>query len=169
MEQDTSQDERRSTFRFRAGALDVEASGPEGFTTKVFDEFKAVLLQRIESLSAEGVAGAQEETAGVGAGADAERSLGEFYRACAPSTEHARVTVFAYYRKRYQGVNTINQSVAEQMYNEVGEKLPKKVRNAFSDAARRERGWLKRVGKGTYEITGAGENMMRTTYAAAVG
>lgn len=167
MEQDTSQDERRSTFRFRAGALDVEASGPESFTTKVFEEFKSVLVERIESLPAEAMTGPQEEPGGAPAGAGAKPSLRDFYTACGLSAEHARVTAFAYYRKHHEGVDSINQSDAERMYNEVDATLPN-VGAALSNAARKDRGWLKRIGKGTYQIIGAGESMMRRECSAAL-
>jgi hypothetical protein len=155
----------QSKLLVRAGGLTVEASGSNDYVSSVFNDLKAGIVNLIQAMPAQSLLGASEaptegpEVAPNGA----KPSLVDFYGRCRPSAEHARVTVFAYYRKHYADTPVLDEAEAERMYNEVGEKLPN-VGAALSNAARKDRGWLKRLGKGRYEISGAGENWVKTTF-----
>lgn len=156
----------QSTLRIGAGGLTIEATGSNDYVSAVFNELKGAILGLIQSmppdsvLTTPGAAAVASEVPSV----KGRPSLRDFYQRCRPSAEHRRVTVFAYYRKHYGAGTPLNENDAERMYNEVGEKLPN-VGAALSNAARKDRGWLKRIGRKQYEITGAGENWVKTTFS----
>jgi hypothetical protein len=132
----------------------------------VFQELKPGIVSLLQAVPRESLLAPTEAPA---EGAEPSAVVGqlglvEFYQKCKPSSQHGRVTVFAYYRKQYAATPVLDASDAERMYNEVGEKLPN-AGAALSNAARKDRGWLKRLGKGRYEISSAGENWVKTTFS----
>ena len=148
-----------SRLRVVIGAVSFEIEGTEALVRDGMTFFKeSIFTQSVrevaKDLSAEETKLAESVVQGV--------SLRELYQDKKPMTDMERVTVLAYLAKEHRGMAEVSEAELQPLFHEVGDKLPKNVKTAIHNAARKVTGWLESTGKpGYYRISNAGFNYVR--------
>jgi hypothetical protein len=87
-------------------------------------------------------------------------SLRDFYNEKAPANNQEKVTVFAYYIKKYLKISDVLPGHVISCYNEVNEKKPLQIVQLFRDT-KHSKGWLETGDTpNTAKISIAGENLV---------
>src|SRR5687768_15714359 len=95
-------------------------------------------------------------------GLDEAPDLPTFMASLGEKTAQGQVTALAYYGRVHRSLTEVTEQVLEPMFNEALIRMPD-VGNALGNASRKTIGWMRRIpGKrGAFELTGAGENMVK--------
>ena len=153
-----------SRVKVKFGNLDFEVEGAQSFVKECLGFIEEKVLPLLSTMPQIPAELAKEQPKIVGAVQEPtppikEVPLFNFYKEKKPSGHDETVMVFAYYLKRYEGLNEFSPTDIERCYDEVGVRKPSRVRQTIINI-KNNKGWLTPSKRGFYRLTNIGENLV---------